>query len=202
MTKRSTSVSHEDDWIIHVLVILSILIEILIDALRCLTSNSSASPTPPLGKQDLPSKDIKSTKSGSTKTQPLSPSTKRRSTTAVQRKVDGGTTQDILSSPIASSPRGKRSKPSSNTSTSTKSQSSQASASRRRTRTTKSTSPMNLLSSTPHLNHTTADDTHSCTTDWAEHQPTESVRILPEPQEEAQEHTVLRTKVSRSKLKA
>ena len=202
MTKRSTSVSHEDDWIIHVLVILSIFIEILIDALRCLTSTNSASPTHVLGSADLQSKDIKSTKSGSTKTQRLSPSTKRRSTTAVQRKVGGGTTQDSQSLPTASSPRGRRSKPSSNTSTSTKSQSSQALASRRPTTTTKSTSPMTSLSSTPHLNHTTADDCNSDSTSWIEHQSTESVRILPEPQEEAQEHTVLRTKVPRSKLKA
>ena len=193
MTKRSTSVSHEDDLFIHILVILSILIEILVDTCRgltlllfsdntiqipgkidslsnttenhkCLTSLNSASLIPTLGKQDLQSNATTSTKSGSTKTQPLSPSTKRRSTTAVQRKVDGGTTQDTQSSPIASSPRGKRSKPSSNTSTSTRSQSNQALATPRRTRTTKSTSPMNTLRSIPNPSHTIADDSDSHTT--------------------------------------
>lgn len=201
MTKRSTSVSHDDDWILHLIVILSILIEILIDALKCLTSLNSASPTPTLGKQDLPSKDIKSTKSGSTKTQRLSPSTKRRSTTAVQKKVDGGTKQDSQSSPTASSPRGRRSKPSSNTSMNTRSQTSQVLETPQRITTTKSTSPMTSLRSTPKPNHTTADDCNPDSTDWIEHQPTEPLHVLPEPQEEVQEHTVLRTKVSRSKLK-
>jgi hypothetical protein len=196
-----TNRNHEDDIILHVIVIISIFIEILIDALKCLTSLNFASSTHALGKHDLQSSGTKSTKSGSTKTQRLSPSTKRRSTTAVQRKVDGGTTQDSQSLPTASSPRSKQSKPSSSTTTSTRSQSSQASASRRRTPTTKSTSPTTSLRSTPNPNHTTADDTHSYTTDWIEHQPTEPLHVLPEPQQEVQEHTVLRTKVSRSKLK-
>ena len=202
MTKRSTSVLHDDDWILHLIVILSIFIEILIDALKCLTSLNSASSTPTLGKHDSHSSDIKSTKSGSTKTQRLSPSTKRRSTTAVQRKADGGTKQDTQSSPTASSPRSKQSKPSSSTTTSTRSRTSQASGSRRRTPTTKSTSPTTLLRSTPKPNHTTADDTHSYSTNRSEHQPTEHLHVLPEPQEEVPEHSVLRTKVSRSKLKA
>lgn len=196
-----TNRNHEDDIILHVIVIISIFIEIFIDALKCLTSLNSASSTHARGKHDLQSNDTKSTRSGSTKTQRLSPSTKRRSTTAVQRKVDGGTTQDSQSLPTASSPRSKQSKPSSSTTTSTRSQSSQASASRRRTPTTKSTSPTTTLRSTPNPNHTTADDTHSHTTDWIEHQPTEPLHVLSESQEEVQEHTVLRTKVSRSKLK-
>lgn len=149
MTKRSAPLSHEDDLFIHILVIFSILIEILIDALRCLTSTNSASFTPTLGKQDLLSKDIKSTKSGSTKTQRLSPSTKRRSTTAVQRKEIGTSMQDTLSKPSASSPKSRRSKPTSNIQTSTKPGTNQTLGSRRRTRTTTSTSPTTLLSSTP-----------------------------------------------------
>jgi hypothetical protein len=52
-----------------------------------------------------------------------------------------------------------------------------------------------------HLASTT-DDTHSHTIDWFDNQPTESVCILPKSQEEVQEHTVLRTKVSRSTIKA
>jgi len=197
MTKRD----HEDDIILHVIVIVSILIEILIDALKCLTSLNSASSTPTLGKQDLQSSGIKSTKSGSTKTQRLSPSTKRRSTTAVQRKVDGGTKQDSQSLPTASSPRSKRSKPSSSTTTSTKSQTSQALGSRRRTTTTKSNSPTTTLRSTPKPNHTIADDTHSHTTDWIEHQPTEPLHVLPQSQEEVPKHTMLCTKVSKHTIK-
>jgi len=225
-----TNRDHEDDIILHVIVIASILIEILIDLCRgltlllfslstiqipgktnshsnttenhkCLTSLNSASSTPTPGKHDSQSSDIKSTRSGSTKTQRLSPSTKRRSTTAVQKKVDGGTTQDSQSSPTASSPRGKRSKPSSSTTTSTRSQTSQASGSRRRTTTTKSTSPTTTLRSTPKPNHTTADDTNGNTTDWIEHQPTEPLHVLLESQEEVPEHTVLCTKVSKHPIK-
>ena len=161
---------HQDiDIILHVIVIASIFIEILIDALKCLTSLNSASSTPTPGKHDLQSNGTKSTRSGSTKTQRLSPSTKRRSTTAVQKKVDGGTKQDTQSSPTASSPRSKQSKPSSSTTTSTRSRTSQASGSRRRTPTTKSTSPTTLLRSTLKPNHTTADDTDGNTTNWSEH---------------------------------
>ena len=202
MTKRSTSVPHEDDLFIHILVIFSILIEILIDALRCLTSTNSASFTPTLGKQDLLSKDIKSTKSGSIKTQQQSPSTKRLSTTGVQKKVDGGTRQATQSKPTASSPRSKRSKPSSNSSMSTSLLSSQVLDSPQRTTTTMSTTPTTTLRSTPNPNHIIADDKHTDTAGWSEHQPTELVSVLPESQEEVQEHTVLRTKVSRTKLKA
>ena len=197
-----TKPKHQDiDIILIVIVIISILITTLLDAIQCLTSLNSASSTPTLGKQDLQSNGIKSTKSGSTKTQRLSPSTKPRSTTAVQRKVAGGTKQDTQSSPTASSPRSKRSKPSSNTSMSTKLQTNQVLVTQRRTRTTKSTLATDTLLSTPNPNHTTADDTHSHTTRRSEHQPTEPLHLLPKPQEEVQEHTVLRTKVSRSKLK-
>ncbi len=221
----------EDDIIIYLIVIASILIEILIDTCRgltlllfsantiqtpgetgsrlnttenhkCLTSLNSASPTPTLGKQGLQSSDIKSTKSGSIKTQRQSPSTKRRSTTGVQKKVDGGTTRDSQSLPTASSPRSKRSKPSSNSSMSTSLLSSQVLDSPQRTTTTTLTTPTTTLKSTPNPNHTTADDKHTDTTDWSENQPTEHLHVLPEPQEEVQEHTVLRTKVSRTKLKA
>ena len=71
-----------------------------------------------------------------------------------------------------------------------------------RTTTTKSTTPTTTLSPIPQNVLTTADDKHTDTADWSEHQPTELVSLLPEPQEEVQEHTVLRTKVSRTKLKA
>jgi len=182
MTKKL----QEDDIVLHIIVIISILIEILIDALKCLTSLNSASSTHVRGKQDLPSNDTPLTKSGSTKTQRLSPSTKPRSTTAVQKKVDGTTMQDIQSLPTASSPRSKRSKPSSNTLTNTRSPSSQASASQQRTRTTKSTSPTTTLRSTPNPNHTTADQTDDGNignTCRVEYQPTKPLHVLPESQE-------------------
>lgn len=194
----------EDDIIVHLIVIASIIIEILIDAIKCLTSLNSASPTPTPGKQDLPSNDTKSTSSGITKTQRLSPSTKRRSTTAVQKKVDGGTKQDTQSSPTAPSPRSKRSKPSSNTSMNTRSQTNQVLETQQPVQTTTSTTPTSTLRSTPNPDHTTVEqinDKHTDTTDWSDHQPTEHLHVLPESQEEVQEHTVLRTKVSRSKLK-
>lgn len=169
MTKRK----HEDDIFIHILAITSIFIEILIDAIKCLTSLNSASSTQTPGKHDLQSSDTKPTRSGNTKSQRLSPSTKRRSTTAVQKKVDGGTKRVSQSKPTASSPRSKRSKPSSNSSTSTRSPSSQASDSPQRITTTKSTSPTTSLRSTPNPNHTTADDCNSDqTTSWTEHQST------------------------------
>ena len=192
---------HEDDIFIHILVIISILIETLIDAIKCLTSLNSKSSTPEPTKLVSPSSDTKPTRSGNTKSQRLSPSTKPRSTTAVQKKVDGGTKQDSQSVPTASSPRSKRSKPSSSTSTNTRSQTSQASVSRRRTATTKSTSPTTTLRSTPNQLHTTADDTYGNNTDWIEHQPTEPIHVLLESQEEVPKHTVLCAKVSKHTLK-
>lgn len=192
----------EDDIIVHLIVIASIIIEILIDTLKCLTSLNSASSTPTLGKQDLQSSDIKSTKSGSIKTQQQSPSTKRPSTMGVQRKVDGGTTQVTQSKPTASSPRSKRSKPTSNSLMSTTSLSNQTLETPQLITSTKSITPTTTLSSTPNPNHTTADDKYTDTTDWLDNQPTEHLHVFPEPQEEVQAHTVLRTKVSRSKLKS
>jgi hypothetical protein len=83
------------------------------------------------------------------KTQRLSPSTNRRSTTGVQKKVDGITTLDTPASPIASSPRSKQSKSISSTQKSTKSGTSPTSGSRRRTRTTTSVTPTTTPSSIP-----------------------------------------------------
>lgn len=147
----------EDDIIIHIIVILSILIETLIDSIKCLTSANSNGTTPTLTKSVTQSNATTPTKSGNMKTQRLSPSTKRRSTTAVQKKVDGGTKQATQSKPAASSTRSKRSKPSSNSSTNSKSLSSQALETPRRTTTTKSCTPTTTLKSTPKPNHTTAD---------------------------------------------
>ena len=192
----------EDDIIIYLIVILSILIETFIDAIKCLISLGSRVPTPAPTKSVTPSSVTTPIESGKVKTQRLSPSTKRPSTTGVQKKAVGFTSQDIPVSPTASSTRNKRSKTSSTTVTSTEPGTSPTSGSRRRSRTTTSTTPTTTLSPIPQNVLTTADDTCSHSTNRSEHQPTELVSLLPESQEEVQEHTVLRTKVSRSKLKA
>jgi hypothetical protein len=140
---------HEDDIIIQIIVIISILITTLLDAIQCLISLSSASSTPNPGKQELLSSDTTLTSSGSIKTQRLSPSTNRRSTTGVQKKVDGITTLDTPASPIASSLRSKQSKSISSTQKSTKSGTSPTSGSRRRTRTTTSVTPTTTPSLIP-----------------------------------------------------
>jgi len=197
-----TNRNYKDDIIIVIIAIISILVTTFIDSIQCLISLNSRSITPSPTSCATQSSATTPTRTGSMKSQRLSPSTKPRSTTAVQRKVDGTTKQDTQSSPTASSPRSKRSKPSSNTLMNTRSQTSQASGTQRRITTTKSTLPTDTLPSTPKPNHTTVDDCNTNSTDWIEHQPTEPLHVLPEPQEEVQEHTVLRTKVSRSKLKS
>lgn len=149
---------HEDDIIIHIIVVISILITTLLDAIQCLTSLSSKSSTPVPTNCGTQSNATTPTSSGSIKTQPSSPSTKRRSATGVQKKEDGTTTLATQSSPIASSPRGKRSKSSSSASKSTKSQTSQALASPRRIQTTKSTSITSTPSPIPNNVLTIADN--------------------------------------------
>ena len=141
--------SHQDDWVLHVIVIISILIDILIDAIKCLTSLNSASSTHALGKNASHSSVTSCTASGKDKNQPPSQSTNRRSTMAVQKKVDGTTTLDTPVSPTASSPRSKQSKSISSTQKSTKSGTSPTSGSRRRTRTTTSVTPTTTPSSIP-----------------------------------------------------
>ena len=191
----------EDDIIIYLIVIISILIETFIDAIKCLISVISGAPTPAPTKCATLSSVTTPIESGKVKTQRLSPSTKPSSITEDLKKEDGGTSQDTPVLRTVSSPRSKRSESILPTQKSTKSGTNQTSGSRRRTASTTSTIPTTTLSSTPNPNHTTADDKHTDTTDWSDHQPTEHLHVLPEPQEEVQEHTVLRTKVSRSKLK-
>ena len=139
----------EDDIIIYLIVIASIIIEILIDAIKCLTSLTSSAFTPAPTKFATPSSNTNPTSSGRVKTQASSPSTKRPSTTGVLKKEDGGTKQDTPVLPTASSPRSKRSRSTSSTQTSTKSGTSRTSASQRRPRTTKSTSPTTTPSPIP-----------------------------------------------------
>ena len=201
MSTQLTRQQLEQDTILVIIVLISILITEFIDALQCLTLRTSKFVTQEQAPFVTQSKTTTRTRSGKVTTQRLSPCTKPLSTTVDQRKEDGGTKVVTHNSPIASSPRSKQSKPSSTTSKNTKSRSSQASGSRRRTTTTKSTSPMTTLRSTPKPNHTTADDNSrrlqpnhgnilerqgiynanntGSTTDWIEHQPTEPLHVLP-----------------------
>ena len=166
-----TKPKHQDnDIILIVIVIISILITTLLDAIQCLIFLASSASTPSLIKQDLPSNATIPTSSGKVKTQRLSPSTKRRSTTAVQKKVDGITTEATPASPIASSPRSKQSESISPTQTSTKSGTSQTSASQRRSRTTKSTTPTTMPSLIPSNVLITADENDTGETTGIENQ--------------------------------
>jgi len=119
MTKYTLKQAWDDGDIIVILI--AIISIIITEFASCLTSQNSRSSTPTPTKPDTQSELTTSTSTGNMKTQRLSPSTKRRSTTAVQKKVDGGTKQVTQSSATASSPRGRRSKPSSSTSKSTRS---------------------------------------------------------------------------------
>jgi hypothetical protein len=197
-----TKPKHQDiDIILIVIVVISILITTLLDAIQCLISLTSASSTPNPGEQELLSSNTTLTSSGKVKTQRLSSSTKPSSITEDLKKEDGTTNQDTPVLRTVSSPRSKRSKSISSTQKSTKS----GTSTTRRTASTTSTTPTTTLSSTPNPNHTTAEqnnDHNSDITAWSDHQPTEHLHVLPESQEEVQEHTVLRTKMSRSKLKA
>ena len=104
-----------------ILILIAIISIIITEFASCLTSQNSRSSIPTPTRPDTQSEPTTSTSTGNMKTQRLSPSTKRRSTTAVQKKVDGGTKQDTQSSATASSPRSRRSKPTSSTSKSTRS---------------------------------------------------------------------------------
>lgn len=105
----------EDDIVLHIIVILSILIEILIDAIRCLISKDCKSSTHSPIKHDMQSTHTTCTQNGKTRSQPQSRSTKQHSTTVDRKKVVGSTKQATPSKRTASSPRSRRSKPSSNT---------------------------------------------------------------------------------------
>jgi hypothetical protein len=160
----------EDDIIIYLIVILSILIETFIDAIKCLILITSSASTPAPTKSVTLSSNTKPTSSGSIKSQRSSPSTKPRSTTGVLKKEDGGTKQDTPVLPTASSPRSKRSRSTSSTQTSTKSGTSRTSASQRRPRTTKSTSPTTTPSPTPKNVLITADEKDTGETTGTENQ--------------------------------
>jgi hypothetical protein len=151
--------SHQDDWVLHVIVIISILIDILIDAIKCLTSLKSASSIPAPGKNALHSTGTGCTASGKGKSQPPSQSTTPTCVTEDQKKAVGTTTKVIPSKRSASSPRSKQSKPISSTQKSTKPGSSQALGFQQQSQRSRSTSPTpsprSILSNVP----TTADDT-------------------------------------------
>ena len=157
-TKQFTREELEQDIILVLIVLISILITTLIDSIQCLISRNSKPVTPKQAQSVTLSKATTGTKSSKVKTQPSSPSTKRRSTTAVQRKVAGGTKAVTHNSATASSPSGKQSKPSSTSRKNTKSRSSQALGFQPPTTTTKSTSPTQLPEGTQLNVLTTADN--------------------------------------------
>lgn len=148
----------EDDIIIYLIVIISILIETFIDAIKCLISLTSSASTPSPIKRASQSSDTTPTSSGKVKTQRLSPSTKSSSITEDLKKEVGIGFKDTQSLPIASSPRGKQSKPTSTTLKSTKSKSKQASASRQRSQPMTSALPVTMQSSTPQNDLSIADE--------------------------------------------
>ena len=157
-TMTKPKFSHQDDWVLHVIVIISILIDILIDALKCLTSLNSASSTHALGKNVSHSSVTSCTASGKDKNQPPSQSTTPICVTDDQKKVAGTTTKVIPSKPSASSPRSKQSAPISNTQKSMRSGTSQALGFQQRSQPSKSTSATTSLSNIPNDDPTTADD--------------------------------------------
>jgi len=181
-----TKPKHQDiDIILIVIVVISILITTLLDAIQCLISLTLSASTPSPTKRESQFSDTTPTLSGKVKTQRLSPSTKPSSITEGLKKEDGGTSQDTPVLRTVSSPRSKRSKSISSTQKSTKSGTSPTSGSRRRTRTTTSTTPTTTLSPIPQNVLTTADDnTNNQSTGCTDNQPTQSLHLLPETQEE------------------
>jgi len=162
----------DGDILLITIAIISLLITTLIEAIQCSTSNTSSVPIQEPTKFVTLSSNTTPTSSGKVKTQASSPSTKRRSTTAVQKKEDGGTKRDTPVSPTASSPRSKRSRSTSSTQMSTKSGTSLASASQQRPRTTKSTFPTTTPSITPKNVLTTADENDTRETTVTQNQST------------------------------
>jgi len=169
MTKRSTSVStdrfSDDDWILHVIVILAISIELIFDALKCLISLTCKPSIQRPGNSDSLSTSTTCTRSGSTKSQPPLPSTKPISVTEDRKRAAGGSPEVGPSKPSASSPRSRRSKPTSSTQKSTKSGTSRTSVSRQRSRTTTSSSPTDMQPPILSPVLCIADDNHTSTDD-------------------------------------
>lgn len=158
MTKPSYTFKQAWDDGDTILILITIISIIITEIGSCLTSQNSRSSIHKVTRPDTQSEPTSNTSTSNTKIQRSSPSTKRRSTTAVQRKGIGFIPQDIQSSPIASSTRSKPSKPTSNTSKSTRSKNSQALVSRRRTQTSTSVLPTTTQDSILLKNPIIADD--------------------------------------------
>lgn len=202
-TAASTSVLTEDvDIILHVIVIISIALSILFEALQCLISLSFVTTTQSPGQSVMPSTTGIRTSTLSTKNQPQSPSTTSANATVDQKKVAGGTRKVAQATPTAFSPRSKRSSSSSNASKTSRSQTKRTSDSRQRHGTMTSTSPTDTQSPILPSDLTTADVKHINTDASTQHQPTESIQLLPQPQEEERQDTLLCSKDSMSELQA
>lgn len=193
MTKRSTSVSpasfSEDDLILHVIVIISILIEVLISCFI------------PQPKQSL---NALATSPSQTK-KPRS-SSKQTSTTS-QEKPSASSAQATRksTSKARSGSTGSQSTPRKNSKAGTKSQATRtsrsgpsiASASHQETTRSNQTipTPGSAFSDLSDVNSTREQATCS------DHQSEKPVHLLPVTQEEERKHTVLRSKVSVPELK-
>jgi len=179
-TSDSTSVLPDDhDWILHVIVIISIAFTILLDALQCLISPSFVTTIQSPGQSVMPSTTGIRTSTLSTENQPQSLSTTSASATVDQKKVAGGTRKAPQGTPTASSPRSKRSKSLSNSSKNSRSQTKRTSGSRQRHGTTTLISPTDTQSSILPSDLTTADAYHINSDACTQHQPTESIQLLP-----------------------
>ena len=145
----------DGDIIVILIAIISIIIT---EFASCLTSQHSRSSIPSPTKHASQSMPTTCTSTSSTKTQRSSRSTKPTSGTADPKKEVGIGFKDTQSLPIASSPRGKQSKPTSTTLKSTKSKSSRASVSRQRSQTMTSALPVTTQSSTLQNDLSIADE--------------------------------------------
>lgn len=111
---------HDDDIILHIIVIVSILVTELIQTLSCLISQTSKSSIPGAGNSEWQSTSIKLSVSGKELNPPQSQSIKSSNGLEDQKKEVGGTTKAGLKSPTVSSPRSKQSKRSLTTKRSTR----------------------------------------------------------------------------------
>ena len=145
----------DGDIIVILIAIISIIIT---EFASCLTSQNSRSSTPSPTKHASQSMPTTCINTSSTKTQRSSRSTKPISGTADPKKAIGFSQKDTQSLPIASSPRGKQSKPTSTTLKSTKSKSKQASASQQRSQTMTSALAVTTQSCTLQNDLSTADE--------------------------------------------
>ena len=153
-----TNKYQEYDIITITIVLVSCIITTLSHELKCLISQNFLSSTPTPGKHVGPSKTTTSTSTFNTKNQRRSRSTKPSSGTVDPMRPAGGTSKATPKKRTASSPRGKRSKPSCNSQTNTKSSTSLVLEIQQPVRTGNSASPMTTQECILQNNRSTADD--------------------------------------------